>query len=81
MAEVRLRNGTRLWGDGQVLCARDGRLIDVRLRHLNLGDWVALSYSEGFGSLPQALLPMELSPSYGSQKAIWASPETVETSS
>jgi hypothetical protein len=70
MVEVRLRNGTRLWGDGQVLCARDGRLLDVRVRDLSLGDWVALSYGEGFGTLPQALLPMELSPRYGSQKPI-----------
>jgi hypothetical protein len=70
MGEVRLRNGTRLWGGGSVSCARDGRLVDVRIRDLTLGDWVALPYGEGFGRLPQALLPMPLSAAYGSQKTI-----------
>jgi hypothetical protein len=40
------------------------------VRELAIGDWVALSYGEGFGSLPQTLLPMELSAAYGSQKSI-----------
>ncbi len=55
---------------GSVLCGRNGRLVNVKVRDLVEGDWVALSYGDGFPFLPQSLSPMELSPLYGSQKAI-----------
>jgi hypothetical protein len=70
VAEVRLRNGTRLWGGGRVLCAHDGRLVNRKVSDVAAGDWVGLSYGEGFSSLPQTLLPMTLSPPHGSQKRV-----------
>lgn len=69
-ADVRLRNGARLWGGGSVAAAREARLIDVRVRDLAVGDWVALPYGEGFGRLPQALFPMQLTALYGNQKRV-----------
>lgn len=69
-AEARLRNGTRLWGGGSVLTAVDGRLQATQVRNLVAGDWVGLSYGEGFARLPQTLLPTSLSPAYGNQKRV-----------
>jgi hypothetical protein len=69
-ADVRLRNGTRLWGGGSVLVARNERLVDVRVRDLAVGDWVAMPYGDGFGCLPQALLPVDLPTPHGSQKRV-----------
>ena len=46
-ADVRLRNGTRLWGGGSVLVARDGRLVDVRVCDLVVGDFVTMRYGDG----------------------------------
>ncbi len=42
----------------------------MRLCDLAEGDWVALSYGDGFPASPQPLLPMALSPVYGSQKPV-----------
>src|SRR4051812_14690327 len=71
-ADVRLRNGHRLRGTGKVLCARDGRLVDVDVRDLVIGDWVALAYDDP-DSFPKKLVQLggfALSPSHGSQKYV-----------
>jgi hypothetical protein len=70
-ADVRLRNGVRLRGTGTVLCARAGRLIDVDVRDLVVGDWVALSYDpQPFPTQRVPLAVGTLSRPYGSQKPV-----------
>jgi hypothetical protein len=71
-ADVRLRSGHRLRGSGTVLCAREGRLRDVDVRDLVIGDWVALSYDtdRAFPLGRVALGCFKVSAPYGSQKAV-----------
>ena len=71
-ADVRLRSGHRLHGTGRVLCARAGRLNDVDVRDLVVGDWVALSYdtADAFPLAPVSLGDFSLSTTYGNQKSI-----------
>jgi intein/homing endonuclease len=71
-ADVRLRNGHRLRGTGTVLCAREGRLLDVDVRDLVVGDWVGLGYDDP-ESFPRELVQLgefSLSPPHGSQKRV-----------
>lgn len=69
---MRLRSGHRLRGSGTVLSAREGLLLDVDVRDLVAGDWVALSYdAEGaFSQEHVDLGSFSLSRAYGSQKPI-----------
>lgn len=69
-SHVRLRNGNKLRCAGSVVCARDGRLVDVKVRDLLPGDWVGLTYGDGLSALPQALLPVSLPAAHGSQKRV-----------
>ncbi len=55
-----------------MLCTRDGRLHDVDVRDLAVGDWVALSYDsyDAFPEQPVTLGAFSLSPSRCNQKSI-----------
>lgn len=70
--DVRLRSGHRIRGGGRVLCARQGRLLDVPTRELDVGDWVALEFGdpESFRRAPASLSWVELSKPYGNQKRV-----------
>src|SRR4051812_6568935 len=59
-------------GGGTVLCARDGRLVNLHTRDLQLGDWVALAFGDpaSFGSSRVALGPFDVSKPYGNQKVV-----------
>lgn len=67
---VRLRNGTKLLSAGSVEVVRCGRLQRVKVRDLQVGDWVALEYGAGFASESVPLRLPDFDPDYGSQKKV-----------
>jgi len=65
-----------LTGTGTVLCARDGRLVDIDVRDLVVDDWVALSFAPASSAVERVRLDdLDLSSPHGSQRRVW--PPTV----